>query len=185
MTKHSTQPKIEKLRHLPILKQKINSISMDFMTGIPKVAGNNAILISVCRLNNWSVFVSCSKQSTAEKVIQLFLDNCLKHKEYPWDIVSDREWLFQTQFWQHIILRIGVRLSMTTVWHPQGNGQTGVIDYIFNMYMMVFCERDQQEWPMLIPRAELCYNRWCLVQRNNTNPLVLWARGRVGKRLIR
>ena len=47
---------------------------------------------------------------------------------------------------------------MTTACHPQGDGQTEMINSIFNMYMKVFCEKDQQEWPTLIPFAELCYN---------------------------
>lgn len=49
MVKHSTQPKIGKLKPLPILKQKNYSISMDFLTNIPKVAGNDAIVVIVCR----------------------------------------------------------------------------------------------------------------------------------------
>ena len=66
--------------------------------GIPKVAGNDAIMIIVCRLNKWSAFVSYSKQATAEEVAQLFLDHWVKHRGFPWDIVSDRGLLFQTQF---------------------------------------------------------------------------------------
>jgi hypothetical protein len=66
--------------------------------------------------------------------------------------------LFQTQFWQYMMRRNGVRLSMTTAWHPQGDGQTERINSILNMYMRAFCERDQQDWPTLVRLAELCYN---------------------------
>ena len=48
MAKHSTQPKIGKLRPLPIPKQNFYSISMDFMTGMPKTGGNDAIMVIVC-----------------------------------------------------------------------------------------------------------------------------------------
>jgi hypothetical protein len=47
---------------------------------------------------------------------------------------------------------------MTTVWHPQGDGQIKIIISILNMYMRAFCENDQQDWPTLIPLPELCYN---------------------------
>lgn len=158
MAKHSTQPKIGKLRPLPIPKQNFYSISMDFMTGIPKVGNDDAVMVIVCRLSKWSAFVPCSKQATAEEVAQLFLDHWVRHRGFPWDIVSDRGLLFQTQFWQHMMRRTGVRLSMTTAWHPQGDGQTERINSILNMYMRAFCENDQQDWPTLIPLAELCYN---------------------------
>ena len=75
MTKHSTQSKIRKLIPLPIPKQKIYSISMDFRTDISKVAENDAIMVIVCRLSKWSAFVPCLKQGTAEKVTQLYLNN--------------------------------------------------------------------------------------------------------------
>ena len=117
--KYSTQPKIGKLRPLPIPKQNFYSTSMDFMTGVPKVAGYDAIMVIVCRLSKWLAFVPCSKQATAEEVAQLFLDNWVRHKGYPWEIMSDRGLLFQIQFWQHMMRRMGVRLSMTTAWYLQ------------------------------------------------------------------
>ena len=75
MTKHSTQSKIGKLISLPIPKQKIYSISMDFRTDISKVAENDAIMVIICRLSKWSAFVPCLKQGTAEKITQLYLNN--------------------------------------------------------------------------------------------------------------
>jgi putative transposase len=90
ITKHSTQPKIMILRPLPIPKQNFYSISMDFMTGIPKRVENDAIIVIVCWLSKWAVFVYCSKEATAEQVAQLFLNNWVRHKRFSWDIVGDR-----------------------------------------------------------------------------------------------
>lgn len=67
MVKHSTQSKIGKLRPLPITKQNFYSISIDFITESPKVAGNDAIIMIVCRLNNWLAFVPCSKQAMPKR----------------------------------------------------------------------------------------------------------------------
>ena len=72
--------------------------------------------------------------------------------------MSDRKLLFHSQFWQHMMRRTGVKHSITTAWHPQGDGQTQKINSILNIYMRVFCERNQQQWPTLILFAELCYN---------------------------
>ena len=69
---------------------------MDFMTGISKVAGDDAIMVIVCRLSKWSAFISCSKLVTAEEVAQLFIDNWVRFRGFPWDIVSDRGVVFQT-----------------------------------------------------------------------------------------
>ena len=90
---------------------------MDGMTGIVKVGGNDAIMVIVCRLSKWSAFVPCSKQATVEELAQQFLDHWVRYRGFPWDIVSDCGLLFQTQFWQHMMRRTGVWLSMTTAWH--------------------------------------------------------------------
>ena len=115
-------------------------------------------MVVVCRLNKWSAFVPYSKQATAEKMAQLLLDNWVKHRGFSWDIVSGRGLLFRTQYWQHMIRRTEIRLSMTTAWHLQGNGQTEIINSVFNIYMRAFCENDQKNQPTLIPLAELYYN---------------------------
>ena len=83
MAKHSTPPKIGTLRPLPIFKQNIYSISMDFITSIPKVAGDDAIMVIVCLLGEWSAFVPCSKQATVEAVARLFLDNWVRYRRFP------------------------------------------------------------------------------------------------------
>ena len=131
---------------------------MDFMTSIPKVAGNNAIMDIVCRLNKWSAFMSYSKLATAEEVVQLFLDNWVRHRTFSCDIMSDRELFLQTQFWQHMMRRTWVRSSIITVWPPQGGGLTEMINSIINMYIKVFCENDQQDWPTFIYLVKLYYN---------------------------
>ena len=83
MSKHSIQPKTGKLRPLPIPKQNLYSISMDFMTGILKVAGMDAIMVIICRLCKWLAFVPYSKQTTAKEIAQLFSDNWVRHRGFP------------------------------------------------------------------------------------------------------
>ena len=98
IVRHITQPKIGKLKPLSIPKQKIYSISMDFMTEVSKVTGNDVIMVIFCRLNKWSVFMSCSKQVTAEEVAQFFLDNRVRHRGFPWNIVNDCGLCFKCNF---------------------------------------------------------------------------------------
>jgi hypothetical protein len=158
MSKHSTQPKLGKLRPLPIPKQNFQSLSMDFLSGIPCVNKHDAIMVVVCRLTKWAAFVPCNTRDTADRIADLFMDQWVRYHGFPWDIVSDRDLKFQTLFWQHVMRRSGVAMNMTTAFHPQGDGQTERINSILNMYMRSFCENDQRQWPQILPLAELCYN---------------------------
>lgn len=61
----------------------------------PKIAGYDTIMVIVCRLNKWSVFVPCSKQAMTEKVVQLFFNNCVRYKKFLLDILCDHGLLFE------------------------------------------------------------------------------------------
>ena len=75
MSKHSTQPKIGKLQPLPISKMPFQLVSIDFMTGFPRVGELDAIMVIVDRLTKWAAFIPCTKKVTADEVAQLFFDN--------------------------------------------------------------------------------------------------------------
>ena len=98
----------------------------------------------------------------------MFFDNWVRHKGFPCDIVSDRSLVFQTTFWQPVMCKTRVNLTMTTAWHPEGDGQTERINSILNMYMRSFCEGDQLDWPILLPVAKLCYNTTQMVSHEKT-----------------
>jgi hypothetical protein len=83
INKHSTQRKIRKLRPLPIPKQNFQSISMDFMSGIPKVNSFDSIMIIVCRLSKWAAFVPCNKMDTTDKIADLFMDCWVRYHGFP------------------------------------------------------------------------------------------------------
>lgn len=82
------------------------------------------------------------KKYLAKLVAQLFFDNWVRHRAYPWDRVSDRDKVFQTLFWQHLMRKFGINLVMTTAFHPVEDGQTERVNQVLNMFMRSFCEGD-------------------------------------------
>jgi hypothetical protein len=54
--------------------------------------------------------------------------------------------------------RANTRLTLTTSFHPQGDGQTERINAILNMYLRNFIAADHGDWVTLLPKAEFCYN---------------------------
>jgi len=73
---------------------------MDFIEGLPKSQGREVILVVVDRFSKYADFIALSHPYTAEVATQAYLDNIYKHHGLPRSIVSDRDTIFLSSFWQ-------------------------------------------------------------------------------------
>lgn len=79
------------LEPLPILDKPWESVSMDFIVGLPPSKGCGWILIVVDRFSKYGVFIPASKDCTTEQAAQLFLKYVVKYWGLLKTIVSDRD----------------------------------------------------------------------------------------------
>ena len=91
-----------------------SSISMDFIDGLPKSKGKTTIMVAVDRLTKSSHFIALSHPYTTTIVAQAFLDQVFKLHDMPENIVSDRDPIFISGFWQQLFSSHGATLSTST-----------------------------------------------------------------------
>eukprot|EP00253_Pinus_taeda_P029185 PITA_29185 len=90
------------LQPLPVPKGKWESISMDFITGLPMVQGKDCIFVVVDRLTKYTYFFAISAHYTAAQVAELFFREIFKLYGLPKTIVNDRDNRFMGEFWQEL-----------------------------------------------------------------------------------
>ena len=86
------------LQPFPIPKQKWESISMDFITCLPKVLGKDCILVVVDRITQLSHLFSITITFTATQVVELFFKEVFRLHGLPRRIFSDRDSKFLVHF---------------------------------------------------------------------------------------
>jgi hypothetical protein len=86
------------LQPLPMPEHKWKSISMDFITGLPKVQGKDWIFIVVDRLTKFAHFFSIAIYFSATQVAKLFFREIFKLHGLPKTIVSDMDSRFMSTF---------------------------------------------------------------------------------------
>ena len=139
------------------------SISLDFITGLPEStdpmgAKYDSICVIVDRLTKYAYFLPCNKTLTAPQMAHLIHRHVFTNHGIPRTIVSDRDKLFTSAYWNTFISELGTKSKMSTAFHPQTNGQTERVNQILETYLRCYLNYGQNNWAKMLPTAQFTYN---------------------------
>ena len=100
---------------------------MEFIVELPSAAGYNAIYTCVDRLTKLTKLIPCTmgeSQLSAPEVAKLFFNHVVRYYGVPRSVIHDRDPRFTSLFWKELWTLLGCKVSATTAYHPQGDGQT-------------------------------------------------------------
>ena len=143
---------------LPVPSQPWEDLSMDFIVGLPAYHGNTCILVIVDRFSKGVHLGMLPSHHTAQMVAQSFMEMVGKLHGMPRSIITDRDPLFLSKFWQSLFSLSGTKLRMSSAYHPQMDGQTEVANRVVEQYLRAFVHRKPSSWGRLLLWAEWSYN---------------------------
>jgi hypothetical protein len=157
-TKPSNHSPYGLLHPLPVPERVWEDISLDFIVRLPSFQTHTVILVVVDRLSKAAHFGSLPTHFTAAKVAELFATMvCMLHG-MPKSIVSDRDPIFLSHFWQELFRLSGTKLRMSTAYHPQSDGQTEIVNKVLQQYLRCFVHDKPKQWGKFLHWAEWHYN---------------------------
>ena len=142
------------LQPLPIPGIVWTDVSMDFIEGLPKSQGKDTIFVVVDRLSKYAHFMPLSHPFTAVTVAQLYFDHVFKLHGVPKTMVSDRDRVFLSKFWQEFFKLQHVTTHMSTAYHPQSDGQTEVTNRSLEGYLRCMVGETPKEWATWLSLVE-------------------------------
>ena len=113
-------------------------LSIDFVVELPESSGYDAIMTVVDSVSKRVYFVLTHTMVTAEGAARLFLHYIWKLHGLLKHIVSDHGPQFVASFTKELYRLLGIRLSSSTAWHPQTDGQTEHVNQELNQFLCLF-----------------------------------------------
>lgn len=147
-----------RLQPLPIPPDAWHTVSLDFIEGLPVSNRYDTILVIIDKFSKYGHFVPLKLPFTAHKVAQAFLDNVYCRHGMPQVLISDRDKVFTSAFWQSLFKLADATLNLSSSYHPQTDGQTERLNQCLETYLRCMVHATPRQWARWLPLAEYWYN---------------------------
>ncbi len=139
------------LKSLPIPPRAWQDISMDFKAFPKDRKGFDNVFVIVDRLSKRCFSLPCHKTVSAEEAADLYYRHIWRVYGSPKSIVSDRGSQFTSAFWDELCKLIGVKLKLSSAYHPQTDGNTEIVNQWLDQRLRPFVNYHQDNWSDLLP----------------------------------
>jgi hypothetical protein len=105
---------------IPTPQKPWESISMDYMYGLPSTKkGNDFVFVVIDWFSKMVILIACKKNITMEDTAKLLFKQVWVHFGIPQTIISDRDNRFLNTFWSSLWSLLDTNLTKSTAFHPQ------------------------------------------------------------------
>jgi len=103
-------------------------------------------------------FIPTTEKTLAEGLAVLFWDHVWKLHGLPESIISDRGTQFVAGLMKELNGMLGIKIKLSTAFHPQTDGQTEHANQELEQYFRMFVDYCQEQWPNWLGTAKFAYN---------------------------
>jgi hypothetical protein len=140
------------LHPLPVPEQRGDSVAMDFVGPLLPDEGHDCILTMTDQLGGADIRIVPTKTTLkTEELATLFFIHWYCENGLPLHIVCDRDKLFMSTFWKALHVLTGVRLKMSSSYHPETDGASERTNKMLNQAVRYHVRRNQKGWVRALP----------------------------------
>jgi hypothetical protein len=144
---------------LPSPENPWESISMDYMSGLPSTKqGNDCVFVVVDWFSKMAILTAYMKNIMMTYIAKLFFKHVWVHFGIPWTIISDRENKFLNTFWLSVWSLLDTKLTKSTAFHPQTDSQIEVINRMIVHILRMYNSKHPRTWDERLLYVQHNYN---------------------------
>jgi hypothetical protein len=103
-------------------------------------------------------FVPCQQTDDAAHIADLFFHDIIHLQGVPNTVVSECHTKFHSHFWRCLWAKLGTKLMFSTIWHPQTDGQTEVVNSTLSTMLRAVLKKNLKLWEECLHHIEFAYN---------------------------
>jgi Chromo (CHRromatin Organisation MOdifier) domain/Integrase core domain len=134
------------------------TIGVDLVTGLPRVAGYDAIAVYIDHYSKQVHIVPTTSEVDVEGIADIHYREIFRLHGIPTKIVSDRGPQFAARLMNALYHKLGITHALTTAYHPQSNGQTERANQEVERHLRLFTDSRHDDWVTHLPTAEFVLN---------------------------
>jgi hypothetical protein len=133
---------------------------MDYMLCLPSTKrGNDCVFVVVDCFSKMAILADYKKNIIAEATAKIFFKRVWVHFGIPQTIISNCDNRFLNTFWSSLWSLLDTKLTKSTTFHPQTDGQTEVINQMIVHIMCMYNSKHPYTWDESLPYVQHSYNR--------------------------
>ena len=160
--KHKNTRPYGLLQALPIPTERAERVNIDFITKLQAGEGGyDAVATIINLLTKRARWIPIKEaELTAKRFAEAFIAGYNRNRGLPLSLVSDRDTRFISKFLQALCALLGIKLQMSTTYHPQSDGQAEKANATLEMFLKTYISQlpRTEQWVRLLPLAEFAYN---------------------------
>jgi predicted RNA methylase len=141
----------ENTQGLPVVFTRGDSIAMDFIGPLLVDNGYDSILTIMDCLRAEVRIIPTHTDITASDLAVIFFNSWYCENGLPSDIVCDQDKLFVSQFWTALMKLMGVKIKMSTSYHPETDGACECTNKTVNQMLHFHIKCNQRGWVRTLP----------------------------------
>ncbi|KAA3470022.1 DNA/RNA polymerases superfamily protein [Gossypium australe] len=147
------------LQPIMVPEWKWDQINMGFVMGLPLTPSKKDVVwIVIDRLTNSSHFIPVRVDYSLNKLANLYVSEIVRLHRVPLPIISGRDPRFTSRFWKNVQEALGTKLSFSTTFHPQTDGQSKRLIQVLEDMLRCCVLEFQGSWERFLPLVEFAYN---------------------------
>lgn len=134
---------------------------MDFVSGLPRTSsGNDVIWVIVDRLTKSAHFLAMKMTFSLDWFAKLYIQEIVRLHRIPTLIVSYQDARFTSKFWKSLQSYLGTKLSFSTAFYPQIDGQSERTIQTLEDMLRAFVLDLKGGWDEHLPLIDFAYNNF-------------------------
>ena len=132
---------------------------MDFVIRLPiTLGGNNAIWVIVDQLTKSAHFLPMKVNFSMDHLASIYVKEIVRMHGVPVSIVSNKDPRFTSRFWHSLHKALGTKLSFSTAFHPQTDGQSERVIQVLEDFLRACALDLKGNWDDYLPLVKFAYN---------------------------